>query len=350
VQVALSTESSVPNLFGVSACNSTGALVTTSQIQYPAGTLQLPSGTYTFTAMASQTTNYYAASNAVGAASSPSGVGVAQAGASTTALCCVYSPPVIEYGYVVQEVSGPLCPTIPTKGINTTSTTSVMIRASFPNGSAAKGASVSASVLGNWYWGYSSKSTISMCDTTDSDGVATLVTPSVPLLVSVWASLPVNLPVNKTIVQRTVTGENINVTVYWQPTYVSFGAWSLITPRRAMPHSCSTTSSPNTTLPHIIQEEQWPKGVAAQTASSAVYPNFGPGGIAAPSSGSFPGAQATQTQDVTNDIATVTTTSSGPSSNTTSNPLFYAGIGFGAALVASIMVIAVNSWRPRRSR
>lgn len=219
VQISISTESSLPNYFDVSAYNSTGALVTTSQSQYPGGSLRLPSGTYTFTATATQQADYYLASAA------SSGAVANVGGASVPALCCVQGSPVTEYGFLVQKVDGSLTVTIPTKNINDTSTMVLTIHATFPNGTSAKGASVSATVLGNWYWGYSPK-ILSMSNTTDSTGRATLATPSAPVLVSALAFLPVNLPND----QVTMAGETINVTDYKQPGYVSFGGWSLLTP------------------------------------------------------------------------------------------------------------------------
>lgn len=344
VQITVSTESSLPDYFVVSAYNSTGALVTTSQSEYPAGTLQLPSGTYTLTAMASQQNNYYSASSGVAVPSS--GAVASQGGASAPALCCVYSPPVTEYGYLVQQVSGPLSLTIPTKNINSTSTASVTIHASLPNGTAAMGASVSASVLGNWYWEYSATA-LSLYGTTDSSGSFTLVAPVAPLLVSVWASLPVNLPVNRTTVQQTIAGEKINVTVYWQPTYVSFGAWSLVTPPQSSASVVLHYQQPEYYVtPYSSSAGGAVSGAAAQAASSEVYPNFGPGGIAAPS-GSLT-SQATQTAYVTSEIGTATTTTTG-SSNTAGNPLLYSAIGFGAALVAAVVVFAATSRRAPKS-
>jgi len=332
VQISISTESSLPNYFDVSAYNSTGALVTTSQSQYPAGFLRLPSGTYTFTATATQQANYYPASAA------SSGAVANVGGASVPALCCIHGSPVTEYGFLVQKVDGPLTLTIPTKNINDTSTTVLTIHATLLNGTAARGASVSAAVLGNWYWGYSPKM-LSMSNTTDSTGRATLATPSAPVLVSVWAFLPVN----QTTTQKTIAGETINVTDYNQPTSVSFGGWSLLTPPQ-------TSAS---VVLHYQEQEYYltPHAYygAAELYNSTgqenlVYPNFGPGGIVPPSSS--PQTLAPPTVYATTGTGPTTTIVS-DSSGTDSGLLLYAVVGLVGILAVAVVVLAVSLRRTK---
>jgi hypothetical protein len=336
VQISISTESSLPTYFDVSAYNSTGALVTTSQSQYPAGSLRLPSGTYTFTATATQQANYYLASAA------SSGAVANVGGASVPALCCIHSSPLTEYGFLVQKVDGPLTVTIPTKNINDTSTTVLTIHATLPNGTAARGASVSASVLGNWYWGYSPKM-LSMSNTTDSTGRATLATPSAPVLLSAWAFLPVNLPTGQTTNQETIAGETINVTDYKQPTSVSFGGWSLLTPPQ-------TSAS---VVLHYQEQEYYltPHAYygAAELHNSTgqenlVYPNFGPGGIVPPSSS--PQTLAPPTVYVTTGTGATTTIVSSPS-GTDSGLVLYAVVGLVGILAVAVAVLALSLRRKK---
>jgi hypothetical protein len=48
VQVSIQTTSTLPDYFVISAYNSSGALLTTSQSQYPTGALEVPAGSYFF--------------------------------------------------------------------------------------------------------------------------------------------------------------------------------------------------------------------------------------------------------------------------------------------------------------
>jgi hypothetical protein len=347
VQVSIQTTSTLPDYFVVSAYNSSGALLTTSQNQYPAGSLEVPAGSYFFTATAIVQSSYYQTYPVYssGSAISP----------SSPSVCCVYKQPVVEYGFAAQKVSGPVSLTIPTKNLNATSTTAITIQANYPNGTAAEGASVSASILGNSYWwGYDSK--VSMYNTTNASGSATLVTPNAPMLFSVWASLPVTLPTNQTTVQRTIAGERVNVTVYWQPTYVSFAGWSLVTPPQASaqvalryqqpmyyvtPYAVGASSGAGQASAAAGGGVAVPGSSEAQSASNAagqaalVYPGFGPGGISQP-----PGQAQSSAQTVY-----VTTSGGGaPSSAGTDDTLLLVAVGAAVAFgVLSLLIVAVRS-------
>jgi hypothetical protein len=287
VQVSIQTTSAQPDYFVVSAYNSSGALLATSQSQYPAGSLEVPAGNYFFTATATVQSSYYQ--------TYPVYSGGGAASSSSPSVCCIYRQPVEEYGFVAQAVSGPSSLTIPTKSANSTSTVAVTVRADYPNGTAASGAAVSASILGDSYWwGYDSK--VSMYNTTNAAGSATLVTPDAPVLLSVWASLPVNLPTNQTTVHRNIAGEEVNVTVYWQPTYVSFAGWSLVTPPQTSAKVTLHYQQPMYYVTPYAEGVSTPTKAGAgvpgasggQSASDVagqgalVYPGFGPGGISPP--------------------------------------------------------------------
>jgi hypothetical protein len=348
VQVSIQTASTLPDYFVVSAYNSSGALLTTTQNLYPAGSLEVPAGSYFFTATAIVQSSYYQtypvySSGGATPASSPS-------------MCCVYKQPVVEYGFAVQKVSGPMSLTIPTKNMNATSTTAVTIQANYPNGTAAKGASISASIVGNSYWwGYDSK--VTMYNTTNTNGSATLVTPNAPVLFSVWASLPVNLPTNQTTVQLTIAGERVNVSVYWQPTYVSFAGWSLVTPPQTSakvtlhfqqpmyyftPYAAAGASSGVGQVSTPIREGAVAPGSSgAQPASNAAgqanlgYPGFGPGGISQPPA---------QTQFSTQTVYVPTGGAGTTSTPGPDNTLLLVAVGAAVALaVLSLLIVAVRS-------
>jgi hypothetical protein len=203
--------------------------------------------------------------------------------------------------------------------------------------------------------GYDSK--VSIYNNTNAGGSATLVTPNTPILLSVWASLAVELPTNQTTVQRTIAGEAVNVTVYWQPTYVSFAGWALVTPPQTsakvilhyqQPMYYVTPYAEGIATPGAGQAST-PTGVGvavpgssgAQSSSSGtgqrtlVYPDFGPGGISQP---------PVQTQST---IQTIVLTTG--SIETTSNPgldntLLLGAVGVAVALAAlSLLIVAVRS-------
>jgi hypothetical protein len=106
----------------------------------------------------------------------------------------------------------------------------VSVKVSFVNGTAAAGAWVSASVVGQWYYWWGQDSGVVMSAQTDNNGLATLVIPVAPAVITAWDWVPVNLPKNETTAVVNVGGENVNVTVYWQPTYVGLSASTLLIP------------------------------------------------------------------------------------------------------------------------
>jgi hypothetical protein len=248
VQVFVQTASSIPDYFTVSAFNMSGYMVASSQTQYPAASFELPNGQYIFTATADQSSNqiYYSPSPKVGAN-----------GAQGNLAMPYYEAPVTEYGYSVQQVSGSTSFTISTQNVTSFPTTILTIKVVYANGTVAEGASVSASVVGSWYyWGYESDAV--MWNTTQADGTATLVTPQAPVQVDAWSWIPVNMTRDQTTVQVIVAGEEVNVTVYWQPTYVGLAGSTLIVPPQ---------TSASITL-HVQQPDYWVVPLGVQTTST----------------------------------------------------------------------------------
>ena len=249
VQVSVLTSNGAPGYsYTVSAYNTTGGLVASYESQYPAAAFELPSGNYVFAATATQQqSGYYygVASSGTAVAPTSSGPASSSGAAGSTAIiccapgvktvstaipCCINNYPASEYGYASQQVSGPSSFTISTKPLNQTSAATLTIQVRYPNGTAASGVYLSASVLGDVYgWAYGTGD-ISLSSTTNSQGTATLVAPAVPILVNADASVPVVLPFNQTTVQVTVAGEKVNVTAVWEPSYLSFAGQALILP------------------------------------------------------------------------------------------------------------------------
>jgi hypothetical protein len=211
VSINIQTQNNLPYSFTVSAFNASGYLLASCQTQYPAASFELPDGQYIFTA-----TTYYGAypmSNAIqGVYPIP-----------------YYSMPVTEYGYSKEQVSGSTAFTIQTQNASSLPKTTITVEVTYANGTAAEGASVSASILGSWYyWDYGKD--FQLWTSTQADGSATLVTPQVPIQISAWDWIYIPLPSNITTVQVTIAGEQVNVTVYWQPTYVGLAGSALVIP------------------------------------------------------------------------------------------------------------------------
>jgi hypothetical protein len=287
VQVFITTQSSLNTSYLVSAYNSTGGLVATSQSQYPAVSFELPSGNYLFTVVASQP---YSNKN-------PIPLGIAQ---SSSAIAYPISNSPSEYGYSMVLVSSSSTINISTTAISDLKTTHVTVHVNYQNGTVASDASVGASIIGGWYWIY--ENNVVLSNQTDNNGVATLTVPMVPVEVTAWKWVPVNLPDNETTMQVNVGGELVNVTVYWQPTYVGLAGEALIIPPEA---------SASITL-HSQQSSYWvmPYGVETPqsqigTSSSAQIANS-PGGIPANQysalSNGTPSGSPSLTQTISNQI------------------------------------------------
>jgi hypothetical protein len=270
VQLFVQTSSNLPDYFTVSAFNMSGYMVASSQTHYPAASFELPSGEYIFTVTADMSSNqiYY----------SPLPIGIKYVNGAQDTNVTPSEPampyhlaPIVEYGYAVQQVSGPTTFTISTQNVTSFPTTGITIKVVYANGTAAEGASVSASVIGSWYyWGY--EDNVLTWNTTQADGVATLATPQAPVQVNAWSWIPVNLPINLTTVQVDVAGEDVNVTLYWQPTYVGLAGSALIVP----PETSATITL------HVQQPKYWimPYGVtAAPEVGDAAATASGPGSI-----------------------------------------------------------------------
>lgn len=260
VQIFVNTSSNNFTSYSLTVYNSSGYSIASSTSNYPAFGMELPSGTYLFTVSATQN-NYYLYAKS---ASAP-------AYSNNTAMIAPQNP-TAEYGYTEQKVSGPATYNITTSSINDTQTTSLVAHVSFANGTAAAGTSIQASIVGAYYYyGYNSK--IVMWNTTGADGTATLVLPNYPIQLSAWNWVQINLPKNYTTVQTSVGGEQVNVTVYWSPSYVGLAATTLLMP---------PFSSASLTL-HQQQQQFWAMPAGVQTANGYAQSSIasGPGGVPA---------------------------------------------------------------------
>ncbi len=282
IQVFISPQNSTLDTFSISAYNSTGGLVASSQSAYPAFSFELPSGTYLFAVTATSSSGYPSPGPIMyGAASQGS------SGSSITYPSKYYNPQ--EYGYVVTDVTSSKTINISTSQIQNTSTAKITIKASFANGTVAAGTYVDASIVGGGYW-YSPDTTIMMSGQTGSDGSVTLQVPAVPIEITAWNWVKVDLPTNQTTTQVNVGGTPVNVTVYWQPTYVGLAGSALLIP--------PTTSATITLKAQQPNYWYYPAGVASGVAtpgvangaaqSSGAGAANSPGGIPSSVAGSSP--------------------------------------------------------------
>ena len=139
VQVFVTTKNSTDDSFQVSAYNTTGGLIASTNTEYPAASFELPSGTYLLTVIASQRNSY------------PVPMPLAQS-ASANPYPIASSP--AEYGYNVLNVAGSTSVSINTSPISDFNTTVITVHVTFVNGTSAANATVGGSVVGVYYWLY----------------------------------------------------------------------------------------------------------------------------------------------------------------------------------------------------
>jgi hypothetical protein len=243
VQIFVQPQNSSDDYFILSVYNSSGQLVVQSNSQFPAFGAELPSDTYLFTVVAEQP-GYYPPPVPLGM---KTGAGQVGAPVASQIPVPIYYTGAVEYGYVVEHITGDATIQLQTQNVSTISTTDVNVQVNYKNGTGASGAEVYASVVGGWYWWGDSTKNLKMWAQTDDSGKAVLTVPSLPVEITAWAWVPVDLPKNTTTVQVTVGGEPVNVTVYWEPTYVGLAGSALVIPPQ---------SSVTITL-HIQQPNYW---------------------------------------------------------------------------------------------
>ncbi len=225
VQVFASTTSSLPYSFTFTAYNMTGSLVASYQSSFPAAAFELPDGQYLFTVSAVEQTYYPCYETC------PMQGGVATGNGQTApSIAMPYRSPASEYGYTIASVTSSQTLNINLMNVTQYPTSDVTVRVSYVNGTAVDGASVSASVVGQWYYWWGENGGVTMWGQTGSNGVVTLVLPRAPAVVTAWKWVQVNLPAKNATVTTDIGGQPINVTVYWQPTYVGLSASGLVTP------------------------------------------------------------------------------------------------------------------------
>ena len=229
VQIEVQTTNSSLSSYYLTVYNSTGYPVVSSSSSYPGFGAMLPSGDYLFVVTATIQYQYCCpimyATGSSGTVSTPPTTNGSSTG-SPIAYPVKY--PTVEYGYAMKQISGADSFTIQTSSITSVPTSDVTVHVSYSNGTAAAGAYVGASIIGSYY--YLPTADWVMWGKTGSDGSFTLKVPSLPVEVYASTSVFVDMPKSLTTYVTTIGGEKINVTAYWQPTYVYLEGYALIVP------------------------------------------------------------------------------------------------------------------------
>lgn len=231
VQVTIQTTKDLPYQYTLAAYNTSGYQVANFEGSYPEAAFGLPSGTYLITASANyqQYNVCYLCPLEAGANASAPPVSSVSSGSSVSSVAIPirFYPPAYEYGFAVVQVTGSSQITIITKNSTEFPLVKIPVHVAFFNGTAAAGASVSASVVGMEY-GYG-QNWVSYGQT-GSDGNATLMMPAAPVEVNAYLSVPIKLPPGTGTVPVNVGGQDVNVTVYWQPYQVELVGQALVLP------------------------------------------------------------------------------------------------------------------------
>jgi len=217
VQVTIQTSANLPFQYSLTAYNTSGYQVAYFNGGYPEASFGLPEGKYLITASAYYQQSYFCGDCPVGVAGKN----------ATTSMPIVYVPPRSEYGYAVVDLTGPTQITIATQNSTQASLVKVPVHVQFVNGTSAVGTYVSAYVVGNNYMTDQRWVTYGQ---TGSDGNFTLLLPDAPVQVTAYMSIPIKLPQNISTVTVEIGGQDVNVTVYWQPNYVYLSGQTLILP------------------------------------------------------------------------------------------------------------------------
>lgn len=353
VQIFVSTSNNLQYNYLLSAYNLTGSQVATYQSAFPAAAFELPGGTYLFTVSALR--EGYPSCPVCMQPASEGGTATGGTGGSsssgTTALPAILIQSASEYGYAIETLTGPVTLTIQTQNVTQLPTTPVTVKVAFENGTAAAGAEVSASIVGQDYYWWGPNSSVVMSNQTDSLGITHLVLPQAPAVVTAWDWVPINLPTSNNTAPAMIGGQKINVTVIWQHTYFGLSASAILFP---------PSNTVNLTL-HNQEPQTWvtPLGVATGTANSSGSPA---GTIASQPTGVPSTVQSTPTSTESQSqyylpsaIPSIEAASVTPGGGTTSPNATLGGglttvaIGAAAVVLASIGVaVVILRTRPRQ--
>jgi len=230
VQIMIVPTNSTISQYSVYVYNSSGQMVAQSSSSYPIVSFGLPNGTYLITANAVREFGPLPLASANSIAGTPPAL-------SSTNYSSINSPAVIipqfrfyeEYGYALASINSSTNIVIKTSSPGEIPIYNVDVSVTMPDGSPAVNADVYASPVAAYGWWYAvNQSQIKMWGQTNKSGQVTLTVPELPIQLTAWLWLPVELPSNMTTITVKIAGELINVSVYYQPQSVGFTGSSLI--------------------------------------------------------------------------------------------------------------------------
>ena len=300
VQVFIQPSQSLPYSYTLTAYNTSGIQVAYYQSNFAAAALELPDGTYLFTVQASYSSPYNSPcigcmrtiwansssvtnstsgtnstvlnamqailplSNEPNTTTSTNSTGVTNSTLGSLMPIFNLAPSSNEYGFAIEQISGPSSITIDTQNASSLSTSQVTLHVAYANGTAAQGAWVSASVVDDYYY-YGSNTTSEA--QTGVDGTTTLTMPAAPLLVTSSLTVPINLPQSQSNVTVVIGGQKINVTLYEQPSSITLEGQTLIMPPQTS-GSITLQYQPQQYYYPLPEGTSTPSGVTAITTQS----------------------------------------------------------------------------------
>ena len=353
VQVFATTSTNQAYSFQFAAYNLSGSLIASYQSSYPAAAFELPSDGYLFTVSAihyGYSTEYACpimAPQATKGAPASEPTMPANSSGSGTAVMPICYPPSSEYGYSIATVTSSQTINIKMQNISAIPTTAVTVKVSYVNGTAAAGASVYASVVGEWYYWWGEGSSIIMGAQTDSNGVAHLVIPSAPAVVTAWKWVPILTGKNGSTVQVNVGGEKVNVTVYWEPTYVGLSGSGLVLPPQNNINLTLRYQQPDYWVMPMGADVRGAYAGGAATASEASQPSGTPA-LASTNSGAQGSSQSYLPTKIPaiQQVANPSSTNTSPAVALGTDGLLAAA---GAFVAAALVVVLLARKRTKRS-
>ncbi len=275
VEVNIQTSNIQADYFVVNAYNMSGYLESSVQTQYSAASFELPNGQFIFTVNANNESNSVypvpLLSTSSGAATSTSSI----------PSLPIYVAPAVEYGFSMKQISSPTSFTITTQDVTQFPTNALAVTVQYANGTAAVGASVSASVIGSsYYWGY--EPNVVTWATTGADGVANLIVPTAPVQINAWLWIPSNetgVPTPKVV---GAPSQVINGSVIAYPIYLGLAGSALVIP----PQTSATISL------QVQEPNYW---VTPYAGAASAVPGSSSSGLAA-GPGSVPSSVYAQQQ------------------------------------------------------
>ncbi len=274
VDVKIQTSSIQADYFVVNAFNMSGYLESSVQTHYSGASFELPNDQYIFTVTANNESNSI---YPVPLLSPSSG----SASSSSYPSLPIYIAPAIEYGFSVNQISSSTSFTITTQNVNQFPTNSLAVTVQYPNGTAAAGASVSASVIGSsYYWGY--EANVITWATTGADGVANLIVPTAPVQINGWLWVPSNETGFSTPKVVGAPGQVVNGSIIAYPIYLGLAGSAIVIP----PQTSATISL------QVQEPNYW---VTPYAGAASAVPGSSSSGIAA-GPGSVPSSVYAQQQ------------------------------------------------------